>query len=219
MSIKRQRGLTIIELVLFMVIMGVAAAGIIGVLNIGAKSSADPLRRKQAMLIAEAYMEEVQLAGLKFCAPTDANYDTATTQDGCATTAGAASVGQRQANAVRPYVSVADYATLLNDPQHTFANPKGVDLDVSDRPLGQGATLTPTGNSSLSGITTTVTLNLLSGANRLGPAGVSPIGTDGFLIGSTPTNLEVLRITITTTYGTDRGDVVTLDGYRTRYAP
>ena len=30
MSIKRQRGLTIIELVMFMVIMGVAAAGIIG---------------------------------------------------------------------------------------------------------------------------------------------------------------------------------------------
>ena len=45
MSTKRQRGLTIIELVLFMVIMGVAAAGIIGVLNIGTKSSADPLRR------------------------------------------------------------------------------------------------------------------------------------------------------------------------------
>ena len=217
MSIKRQRGLTIIELVLFMVIMGVAAAGIIGVLNIGTKSSADPLRRKQAMLIAEAYMEEVQLAGLTFCAPGDLMYGTATKLDQC--TPPAAAVGQRVAGTPRPFASVADYATVLNTAQPTFANPKGVDLDVSGRPLGQGATLTSTGNSSLAGITTTVTLNVLSGADRLGPAGVSPIGTDGYLIGSTQTDLEVLRITITTTYGTGKGDVVTLDGYRTRYAP
>lgn len=216
MSIRRQRGLTIIELVMFIVIMGVAAAGIIGVLNFGTKSSADPLRRKQAMLIAEAYMEEVQLAGLTFCAPSDPNYGTATTVTQCST---AAAVGQRVAGTPRPFVSVADYATLLNTGQHTFANSDGVDVDVSGRLLGQdggGATM---GNSSLSGITTTVTLNVLSGTDRLGPGGPSPFGMDGFLIGSAPANLEVLHITISTTYGTGGNDVVTLDGYRTRYAP
>ena len=59
MSTKRQAGLTLIELVIFMVIVGAAAAGIMGVLNIGGGSSADPVRRKQALMIAEAFMEGV----------------------------------------------------------------------------------------------------------------------------------------------------------------
>ena len=216
MSIKRQQGLSIIELVLFMVIMGVAAAGIIGVLNLSAKSSADPLRRKQAMLIAEAYMEEVQLAGLTFCAPNDPNYRTALLLSECSTIA---AVGQRVAGTPRPYAGVDDYATALNTRQPTFADANGVDVDVNGRPLGRDAAMQTMGNNSLAGITTTVTLNVLAGADRLGPAGASPLGTDGFLIGSAPADLQALRITITTTYGTGPNDFVTIDGYRTRYAP
>ena len=216
MSIKRQRGLSIIELVLFMVIMGVAAAGIIGVLNIGTKSSADPLRRKQAMLIAEAYMEEVQLAGLRFCGPTDANYDTATTQGGCDTAAGAAAVGQRPAGAVRPYASVADYVTVLGSPQRTFAGTDGVDRDVNGRALGQDQSLNTMGNNSLAPITTTVELNVLGPAGP--PGGNGALGPNGRDIVSAANNLQVLRITIVTRYG-GPNDIIQLDGYRTRYAP
>ncbi|USX12067.1 type II secretion system GspH family protein [Oxalobacteraceae bacterium OTU3CAMAD1] len=211
MSSKRQRGLTIIELVLFMVIMGVAAAGIIGVLNIGTKSSADPLRRKQAMLIAEAYMEEVQSAGLTFCAPTDANYGAATTQDGCATPGGVAAFGQRPNGARRPYASVADYVTQPGTPQPSFADANGVDRDVNGSALG----LDVMGNNSLGPITTTVEVNVLGPAGS--PNGNGALGPNGRNIVSAANNLQVLRITIVTTYGP--GLTIQLDGYRTRYAP
>ena len=45
---RRARGVTIIELIVFMMIMGVAAAGIIGVINLSNSQSAEPLRRKQS---------------------------------------------------------------------------------------------------------------------------------------------------------------------------
>ncbi|MEV4781006.1 type II secretion system protein [Burkholderia sp. LMU1-1-1.1] len=211
MSIKRQRGLTIIELVMFMVIMGVAAAGIIGVLNLSTKSSADPLRRKQAMLIAEAYMEEVQSAGLTFCAPTDANYGAAT----CATPGGVAAFGQRPAGAPRPYASVADYATAPGVEERTFAGADGVDRDVNGRALGRDQNLNTMGNSSLGPITTTVELNVLGPAGS--PNGNGALGPNGRNIVSAANNLQVLKITIRTTYGP--GEIIQLDGYRTRYAP
>jgi len=207
MSIKRQLGLTIIELVLFMVIMGVAAAGIIGVLNLSAKSSADPLRRKQAMLIAEALMEEVQLARFTFCVPGDANEATAIDQNGCATPGNAVAVRPRPAGMARPYDNVADYATALNSEERTFAV-NGVDTDFNLRALGQDA-----GSGSLGPITTTVALNLVPAGAPLGPAG----GPANLRIDST-TSLEVLQITIITRYG-GPNDVIRLDGFRTRYAP
>ena len=58
----RQRGLSLIELVMFMVIMGVAALTVLQLLNMSTKASAEPARRKQALLLAEALMEEVQQA-------------------------------------------------------------------------------------------------------------------------------------------------------------
>ena len=214
MSIRRQRGLTIIELVMFIIIMGVAAAGIIGVLNLGTKSSADPLRRKQAMLIAEAFMEEVQLAPFTLCVATDANVGTAVVNTDCASPA--ATVGGRAANAVRPYSHVTDYATAFDTEQRTFAK-AGVDRDINDRALGQDANLKTMGNSSLGGITTTVTLSLLGAGGELGPT----TGPANLRISSTaaPDNLNVLRITIITRYGTGDNDLIRLEGFRTRYAP
>lgn len=214
MSIERQRGLSIIELVLFMVIMGVAAAGIIGVLNLGTKSSADPLRRKQAMLIAEAFMEEIQLAPFTFCSSDDDPLvATATTQSACKIQAG---VGTRAAGAVRPYTNVAEYATELNTPKRTF-EVNGVDRDVNGRALGQDENLNTMGNSSLGPITTTVTLNLLGPVGTPGPNGA--LGPNGRQIVSTTNNLQALRITIVTKYGNGPNDFIQLDGYRTRYAP
>ena len=212
MSIKRQRGLTIIELVLFMVIMGVAAAGIIGVLNLGTKASADPLRRKQALLIAEAYMEEIQLARFTFCVPGDPKESDAKSQADCGK---AVAVGVRPAGMKRPYANVADYATAFDDDQPTFAV-DGVDRDVNDRALGQDRNGKTMGNAALSGITTTVALSLLSApTDLLGPAD----GPAVLKIQSSVNSLEALRITVTTRYGSGDNEVVRLDGYRTRYAP
>ena len=43
---RRQRGLTLVELVMFVVIVSVAAAGILLVMNVTVQASADPMVRK-----------------------------------------------------------------------------------------------------------------------------------------------------------------------------
>ncbi len=55
----RQRGLTLIELIIFIVIITVGVAGILSVMNITTRASADPMVRKQSMAFAEAVLEEV----------------------------------------------------------------------------------------------------------------------------------------------------------------
>ena len=57
----RQKGFTLIELIIFIVIVSVGMAGILSVMNTVTKSSADPMVRKQAMALADAIMEEILL--------------------------------------------------------------------------------------------------------------------------------------------------------------
>lgn len=209
---KRQAGLTIIELVVFMVITGVASAGLMLALNMGAKNTADPLRRKQAMLIAEAYMEEVRQAAFTLCYPDDVNATTATNGAGCVSPPGVKV--QARAGIARPYGNVADYASALGTAQRSFQNAGGQDVDVNGRALGRDDANAIMGNSSLGAITTTVALNVLPAGDT--NAMLGPVGKQ---IASSATDLKVLRITITTTYGSGPNDFIQLDGYRTRYAP
>lgn len=55
-----QRGVSLVELIMFIVIVGVALAGILLVMNTTTKSSADPLIHKQALAIAESLLEEIE---------------------------------------------------------------------------------------------------------------------------------------------------------------
>lgn len=56
-----QRGVTLIELIVFIVIISTALTGILLVMNQVTVRSADPLVHKQALAIAESMLEEVQL--------------------------------------------------------------------------------------------------------------------------------------------------------------
>ena len=67
---------------MFIVIVGAAVAGIIGMIGIATKSSADPLIRKQALSIAEAMLEEVRLQPFTYCDPDDPSAATATAGSG-----------------------------------------------------------------------------------------------------------------------------------------
>lgn len=57
--VNHQGGLTLIELILFIVIVTVGLVGVLTVMNVTARSSADPVIRKQALAVAEAMLEEV----------------------------------------------------------------------------------------------------------------------------------------------------------------
>jgi MSHA pilin protein MshD len=56
-----QRGFTLIELIIFIVVVAAGLAGILSVMNTVVKSSADPMIRKQTIAIAESLLEEILL--------------------------------------------------------------------------------------------------------------------------------------------------------------
>jgi len=58
---RLQRGVTLIELVVSIVIIGIAAGAVLGVLTVTTGASADPMIRHQAVAIADAYLEEILL--------------------------------------------------------------------------------------------------------------------------------------------------------------
>lgn len=61
MNKKHNIGFTLIELVIFIVIVSVAVVGILSVMNTVVKSSADPMVRKQATALADSILEEILL--------------------------------------------------------------------------------------------------------------------------------------------------------------
>lgn len=61
MNSRREQGFTLIELIIFIVVVGAGLAGILSVMNTVVKSSADPVAAKQTVAIAESMLQEVLL--------------------------------------------------------------------------------------------------------------------------------------------------------------
>jgi MSHA pilin protein MshD len=57
----RERGVTLIELVISIVVIAIAASAVLGVLSRSVGRSADSMVMSQAVAIAEAYLEEITL--------------------------------------------------------------------------------------------------------------------------------------------------------------
>jgi MSHA pilin protein MshD len=207
MSIKlrRQRGVTMIELILFLVIVGVALAGIIAVMNFTTQRSADPVRRKQALMIAEALLEEVELARFSFCDVADPRAGDVDRTTGVQSSADCDPATREnwgpEADNQRPFDNVNDYVAAPNTPVQAFTS-NGTLLDANGNAL------------PLTGFTASLTIR----PDALGD-GTAP-NTIGSLANATAANAaadtDVLRITVTVGYD---GQTLTLDGYRARYAP
>jgi MSHA pilin protein MshD len=71
-----QIGVSLVEVIVFILVVAVALAGVLGALNIATRSSADPLIQKQALAIAESLLEEIELMPFTNCDPDDATADT-----------------------------------------------------------------------------------------------------------------------------------------------
>jgi MSHA pilin protein MshD len=80
---RREAGISLIELVMFIIIVSVAIVGILLVMSTVTRNSADPLTRKQALATAESLLEEVELQAFTYCAPGDLNVLTAANAAGC----------------------------------------------------------------------------------------------------------------------------------------
>ena len=123
-SSSPERGLSLIELILFIVVVSAALAGVLRVFIQAGSASADPQAQRQAVAIAESLMQEVQLMPLTFCDPDDANVETATSAGGCAS----------QAEAIGPEAGETRFATPqfdnVND-YHGYAMTNGI-KDISN---------------------------------------------------------------------------------------
>jgi MSHA pilin protein MshD len=186
---KGQGGLTLIEMILFMLIVGVALAAIVGVLNLTTSGSADPLRHKQALMIAEGLLEEVQLARYTWCDPTaDKAGD-----DGVKGSA-ECDVPENwgpEAGGKRPFDNINDYVSAAGAAATPFNNVDGKLADANGEPM------------NVEGYTARVT--------------VTPESIGGIAVSNPASaDVDVLRIRVEVRFD---AETIVLDGYRTRYAP
>lgn len=122
---------------MFIVIISVALAGIVGVFNLNVQHSADPMAQKQALAIAESLLEEIELMPFTYCDPDDANATTAADAAGCATTAEAMGpeAGETRYAAATPFDNVNDYNGF------TMNAGNGGILDITGAAVGGAGTL------------------------------------------------------------------------------
>lgn len=189
-----QRGVSLIELVVFIVIVGVAVAGVLVAIDQSARASADPLVSKQALAIAEALLEEVELMPFTFCDPDDVQVSTAQSATVGATgcTAGMIEgIGlegtENRYNAATPFDNVNDYNGFNTA---TDALP-GI-RQIDGTPIG-----------GLGAYAASVT--------------VAAVGLGG--IAATDANGQANALLITVTVTGPANVNVVLQGYRTKYAP
>jgi MSHA pilin protein MshD len=84
---RKMRGVTLIELILFMLIVSIAVVAILRVMGMTSLTGTDPMREKQALAIAESLLEEIELQAFTYCDPDDANATTAISATNCASLA------------------------------------------------------------------------------------------------------------------------------------
>jgi len=180
---SRSRGITLIELVLFIVVVGVGIAGSLLAYEYAAKRSVDPIVKKQALAIAESLLEEIQQMPFTYCDPDDPNVTTATSAADCSIPELPGPETQLDGLEKRGIAGAPPFDNVNDYNGYTMA---GGITDVTGAPItGLGA---------------------YSAAVTVAPA----------TLGTVP-NTDALRITVTVTGPTNV--TVTLDGYRTQYAP
>lgn len=117
-----QSGISLVELIIFIIIVSVGLAGILSVFNLTSQKSGDPQVRKQMLAVAEALLEEVELAAFTYCDPNDPNAATATSSAGCTGGAGGANdesklpLGPEAGETRQTFDNVSDYNGLNLSP-------------------------------------------------------------------------------------------------------
>ena len=179
---QRARGLTLIELLLFVVVVGIALSAMLQVFVTATAASTDPMIRRQQLAIAESLLREVELMPFTWCDPTDANVETATSAtvsaSGCASLVESSGpeAGQTRYGPTNFFNNVNDYAGF---------SMSGI-RDVTNAAV-----------AGLSGYSASVA--------------VSGVALDNI------TAADALKITVTVT--APDNSTVSLQGWRTRYAP
>ncbi|TMI00785.1 MAG: type II secretion system protein [Betaproteobacteria bacterium] len=190
---RAEHGISLIELIVFIVIVGIAVAGVVGALSMATRASADPMIQKQALAIAEALLEEVQLQPFTYCDPDDP-------QAATAQSAAVGATGCTEAGSVENLMAAETTPPYGPESRTSATNPYDNVNDYNSLPVMTGITdLTGAAIPGLGGYTATVSV-----ANQA----LAPVPAS-----------ESLLITVTVLGPTGTNTTVVLDGYRVRYAP
>lgn len=68
---KKQHGFTLVELVIFIMLVSTAIVGVLNIMQISSRESGNPLIQKQALSIAQGLMQEVTNKSFTYCDPDD----------------------------------------------------------------------------------------------------------------------------------------------------
>jgi MSHA pilin protein MshD len=170
----RQSGVSLVELIVFIVVVSAAAAGVLVAFTSSTRGSADPMILKQALAIAEAVLEEVQLQPFTYCDPDDSLAGTALSAAACSA-GGAEAIGpelsapygpETRTSATKPFDNVNDYnnfslsggITDIEGNAISGLNSYSVSVSVAGQALGTigtteslliGVTVTGPGNTTV----------------------------------------------------------------------
>ena len=186
---RHDSGYTLIELIIAMIVIGIALAGIFSAINYSIQHSGDPVVKKQALAVAEALLEEIELMPFTLCDPNDPAAPTATTTANCTYVEmlGPETIGgqtETRYSATVPFDNVNDY--------NGFSMASGAIMDITNTNLG------------LSGYAASVTV-VNHALNGIGATNAS----------LTPSTALLITVTVTGPMST----TVQLQSYRSQYAP
>jgi MSHA pilin protein MshD len=190
---SRERGLSLVELVMFIAIVGMSLAGVLVVYNQAVKGSADPMVRKQAVAIAESLLNEVLMQPFTWCDPQDAANDSDTAPSaGASCTGGAGNSQDKGGGALGPQPATESRFST-NNPFDNVADYAGYSMSSGIYSLADGAT--PVAGLSDYSASITVTRD----------GGTFGLASDA-----------VLRVDVLVS---GKGETITLTGYRFRHSP
>ena len=188
-----QRGLSLIELVMAIMIISVALAGVLMVFSNSVHNSADPMVRKQALAVAESMLNEVLAQPFSYCDPQDPANDGATPPASTAACTGGAAGSQDKGGGALGPQPATEGRFNATDPLDNVADYNGYSMAAGIYSLDNGATPVP----GLGAYSASVTVSRAGAVFGLA-------------------NDAVLRVDVLVTNGAES---VTLSGYRFRYAP
>lgn len=141
MTRLRQSGFTLIEVIIFIVVVSAGLAGILLVSNTVVAASADPMVRKQAISVAESMLEEILLK--EYTKPSDSTavaygvsgwsralFDTVDDYNGYNTTGGITDVSGAAVDGLSGF-NISPAVTVASSSDLTGANAKKVTVTVT----------------------------------------------------------------------------------------
>jgi MSHA pilin protein MshD len=201
---RHQRGVSLLELIVFIVIVSTSLAGILTMLNSSVQHSADPMIQKQMLTIAEGLLDEVEQMPYTACDPVTNINSTALTTAQCGPGTSYQHLGYPTAG-VSPRSSFNNIGNYCSN-----AGPKA--STCSTLQLGSSSTLMP----DMTGSTTGAPAGYWATIDLTPEALWGVTSTSTAATAAAAAAMNVLRVKVVVHFGSD---TLTLETYRTRWSP